>query len=115
MLVARFAKITLVIVLALASIAGATGGDAQFLAGTDKIAHSAAPNLDGCGPCEECAQPCRKLVVCGAACSTSLGLMPDGQIDLSHYSPRVAARPNWQVHSAELRTPTPPPRPNRSV
>src|SRR5262245_19104540 len=114
MLVAQNAKIALVIVLALVSIAGATGGDARLVAGTDKITLWAAPNPVGCAPCEECAPPCRPSVVCGAVC-TSLGLLPEGQITLSHYSLRIAVRPNWQVRSAELRIPTPPPRPSHSV
>jgi hypothetical protein len=91
---------------------GPIQGDMQAFAGTGQIAFSASPHSGDCDSdsCGDCAKPCIAPGMCGPAC-VSLGLASNVQgVTLYFYSHRVAPRPGWQLSSAELRTPTPPPR-----
>jgi len=115
MLIGRIIKLTLVVLLAIGLGAGARLGDAQPFAGTDQATLSAAPSPGDCGPCQGCAKPCVTSIMCGAVC-TSLGLASTVQGVAFHaYLRRLAPEPDLQPSSADLRTPTPPPRLSRFV
>jgi hypothetical protein len=114
-MVGRILRLVLVAVLAIGLGGGVTLGNSQPFAGTAHLTLSAAPGLGNCSPCEDCAKPCLTSIMCGAAC-ISLGLPSAVQrVAFIAHLRRLAAEPDWQLSSAELRTPTPPPRFSRSV
>jgi len=110
MLIRRFIKLTLVVLLSVGLGLSVTQSDAQPFAGTGHATLLAAPDPGDCGGCRECVKPCVAAIACGAACA-SLVLTSDVRSAVSpFYSQRVAPRPDRQLFSAELRIPTPPPR-----
>jgi len=110
MLIGRVMKLAFVAVLAVALGVGATLGGAHLSAGTLQATLSAASESGECSPCEDCAKPCVASIMCGTAC-ISLGLTPNPQgIALNADLGRLAPNPDPQLSSAELGTPTPPPR-----
>jgi len=110
MVVGRIIKLTLVALLAIGLGGGVTLGDAQPFAGTAQATLSAAPNSGDCTLCKDCAKPCVASMTCSAACISS-GLASASQIAALHANrSSPALKPDWQLSSAELRTPTPPPR-----
>jgi hypothetical protein len=115
MFIGQIIRLILVALLAIALGGGVTLGDAQPFAGTGQAALSAAPSPGDCSPCGDCAKPCVTSIMCGAAC-ISLGLASTVQrVAFLDHLRRLAPEPDWQLSSAELRTPTPPPRFSRSV
>jgi hypothetical protein len=112
MLIGKLMRLTLVALLAIGLGAGATLGDAPF-SGTGQATLSAAPSPGDCSPCGDCGKPCVTSIMCGAAC-ISLGLPSTVQrVAFFAHLRRLAPEPDWQLPSADLRTPTPPPRLSR--
>ena len=110
MLIGRIIRLAFVILLAVGLGAGVTLGGAQPSAGTAQATLSATPNPSDCRLCEDCATPCVASTMCGATCIT-LGLASTVQRVALHANlGRLTANPGWRLSSAELRTPTPPPR-----
>jgi hypothetical protein len=98
-----------VALLAIGLGAGVSLGDTQPFAGTAQATLSATPNPSDCRLCEDCATPCVASIMCGTAC-ISLGLASTQGVALHASLGRLTANPGWQLSSAELRTPAPPPR-----
>lgn len=110
MFVGRILRLVLVAVLALGLGAGVTLGNMQPIGGMVHAALSVIPSSGDCTPCKDCGRPCASSVMCGSVC-VFLGL--------THTVQDVAARVSSdrpflirdsQLSSAELNTPTPPPR-----
>jgi hypothetical protein len=115
MFIGRTIRLILVALLAIGLGEGVTLGGAQPFAGTGQAALSAPPNPGDCGPCQGCAKPCVTPIMCGAVCF-SLGLASTLQGVAFHaHLRRLAPEPDWQLPSADLRIPTPPPRLSRFV
>lgn len=111
----RFIKLTLVVLLAIGLGVNVTPGHTLPFAGTGQVAFSAASSSGDCHACGDCAQPCVTMAACGAACVSS-SVMPHLQRVVSRgHSHRFVPQPDWQLSSAELRTPTPPPRLSHSI
>ena len=109
MLIGRIIRLVFVILLAVGLGAGVTLGGAQPFAGTAQATLSATPTSGDCSMCEDCATPCAASIMCGTAC-ISLGLASTQGVALHATLGRLTANPGWQLSSAELRTPAPPPR-----
>jgi|SRR5581483_2804019 len=110
MFVGRILRLVLVAVLAIGLGAGVTQGNTQAIGGTAHAALSAIPNPGDCSPCKDCGKPCSPSVMCGTFC-VSLGLTHAVQGTAAQVTPgRPILVPDWQFSSAELTTPTPPPR-----
>jgi hypothetical protein len=110
MLVGRIIKFALVILLAVGLGMGVSVGDTQPLAGTSQATLWAAPNSGDCAACKDCAKPCVASMICGAACISSglASAVKVAAVRADRSSP--ASKPGWQLSSADLRTPTPPPK-----
>ena len=109
MLVGHIIKLALVALLAVGLSASVSVSDTQPFAGTAQATLSAAPTSGHCSMCEDCATPCVASIMCGTAC-ISLGLASTQGVALHASLGRLTANPGWQLSSAELRTPAPPPR-----
>jgi len=110
MLVGRIIKLILVALLTIGLGAGVSVGDTRPFAGTSQATLSAAPDSGDCALCKDCAKPCVASMTCGTACISS-GLASASQIAALHANrSSLALKPDWQLSSVELRTPTPPPR-----
>jgi hypothetical protein len=109
MLIGRIIRLTFVILLAAGLGAGVTLSGAHLSAGTVQATLSATPTSGDCSMCEECATPCVASIMCGTAC-ISLGLASTQRVALHATLGRLTANPGWQLSSAELRTPAPPPK-----
>jgi len=109
MLIGKLIKLTLVALLAIGLGAGIASGAAQPFAGTAQATLLAAPNSGNCSLCDDCATPCVASIMCVTAC-ISLGLASTQGVALHASLGRLTANPGWQLSSAELRTPAPPPR-----
>lgn len=109
MLFGRIIKLALVALLILGLGTGA-GLGVQPYALTAHLILSAAPDSGDCGLCQDCAKPCVNSMICGTACITS-GLVSTTQVSAVRAG-RTGPTPktDWQLSSADLRTPTPPPR-----
>jgi len=82
-------------------------------AGIAQTALTAAPSAD-CSQCDDCAEPCTASIACSAACIS--GLVPAAPGPALHgHRRQLTTHPGWQLSSADLHTPTPPPRLNRIV
>jgi hypothetical protein len=109
MLVGRIMTLTLAVLLAIGLGIGTVGNSQSFTA-SSQTTLSAAPDSGDCSACKDCATPCAPAVVCSTAC-LSLGLASAVQGTVLHgYAPRRLADTGWQPSSAELLTPTPPPK-----
>jgi hypothetical protein len=102
--------ITLVVLLSVALGAGnAVAGEQQF-AGPAQTVLTAAPSSGDCNACKDCAKPCPTVVACNASC-VSVGAAFVIRISTMQPSQgKLAASPDLQLSSVELRTPTPPPK-----
>jgi hypothetical protein len=109
LLIRQIIKLTLVALLAIGLGAGLASGGAQPFAGTAQATLSAAPTSGDCSLCEECATPCAAAIMCGTAC-ISLGLASTQGLALHASLGGLTANLGWQLSSAELRTPAPPPK-----
>jgi hypothetical protein len=93
-------------------LGSATRADQGF-AGIAQTALTATPSAD-CSQCDDCAEPCTASIACSAACISGLAPSASG-LALNDHRRQVTIHPGWQRSSAELRTPTPPPRLSHSV
>jgi|RifCSP13_1_1023834.scaffolds.fasta_scaffold02687_3 hypothetical protein len=109
MLVGRIIKLALVALVTIGLSVGVSVGDTQPFAGTDQTTLSAPPTSGDCRLCEDCATPCVASIMCGTAC-ISLGLASTQRVALHASLGRLTANPGWQLSSAELRPPAPPPK-----
>ena len=110
MLAGRIIRLTLTALLALGLGAGASMGDTQAFAAMGQAALSAAPSSGDCPLCNDCAKPCARSMTCSTGC-VSPGLTSAFLVLALHaYRTRLAPRPDLQSSSADLRTPTPPPK-----
>ena len=115
MLIGRFIMLTLVVLLGVGSGISLTQGDLQPFAGPGEAGLSAASSPGDCDACKDCAEPCTVQTICTTAC-VSLALAPLTQHAATlDYHRLLAPDPDWQLPSAHLRTPTPPPRPSHIV
>jgi hypothetical protein len=110
MLIGRIIKLALVALLTVGLSAGVGVGDAKPFAGTSQATLSAAPNSGDCAACKDCAKPCVASMICGAACISSglASAVKVAAVRADQSSP--TSNPGWQLSSADLRTPTPPPK-----
>jgi hypothetical protein len=109
MLVGRITKLILVALLIVGLGAG-VGVGVQPFAGTAHRILSIGPDSGDCGLCQDCAKRCVTSRTCGAQCiSSGLFSATQGSAVLADQT-KLAPRLDWQLSSAELRTPTPPPR-----
>ena len=114
MLLGRIIRLSLVVLLSLGLGAG-TGHHAQAFAAVGKAALSATLSAGHCNQCEDCAKPCVATTMCGTAC-ISLGIASGVEGVTSHTSlSRFGRHSDRPFSSAELLTPTPPPRFNHLV
>ena len=110
MFVERILRLVLVAVLTVGLGVGVTLGNTQPIGRTAHAALSAIPDPGDCSPCKDCGKPCAPSVMCGSMCVV-LGLTHATQGVASRVSPdRPALMRDSQLSSAELNTPTPPPR-----
>ena len=104
----RISKLLLVALLAVGLGVGFGQGRAQPIVGAAQTTVSATP-VD-CGLCEHCGKPCIPAAMCGPI-YVSLGFGGTAQPALARTtSDRLVPLPDWQLYSAELSTPTAPPR-----
>ena len=109
MMFRRIIKLALVALLTVGLGVG-VGMGVQPYAGTAHLILSAAPDSGDCGLCQDCAKRCVTSMTCGAACISS-GLVSAIQVSAVFADrSRPAPKPDWQTSSADLLTPTPPPR-----
>ena len=108
----RVISLIVAVVLAIGLAANTMSNAAQPVPGTAHLVLS-APNPADCSLCKDCAKPCVATVVCSTTC-LSLGLASGVQGAISHdYSQRRTPETGSQPSSADLLTPTPPPKPIR--
>lgn len=113
MLIRRTIELSLVALLiaalgAIMALGSATSAREQGFVVMAQAALTATPSSD-CGQCEECAEPCTVSITCSAACISGLVPAASGP-GLTGLRRQLRVAPGWQVSSADLRTPTPPPR-----
>ena len=104
--------ITLVILLSVALGAGGALADEQHFAGPAQTILSAAPGPGDCNACQDCAKPCVTAIACNASCMSTGAVFVIQASAMYADQGRLAAKPEWQPSSAEMRTPTPPPKPS---
>lgn len=114
MLIKRIISLAFVALLAVGLGASVTRSDAQPFAGMAQANLSATPSPD-CSLCKDCERPCARSIGCGAQC-VSPTLTSAIQVGALHaYRSRLSPRPDWQLASADLLTPTPPPKLSTTV
>jgi hypothetical protein len=102
--------ITLMALLSFALGTSAALGAEQHFTGAGQTTLSAAPSPGDCNACQDCAKPCVTAIACSTSCvPTGAGFVIQASAMYAGQG-RFAAKPEWQASSAELRTPTPPPK-----
>ena len=110
MVFGRIIKLALVALLTTGLGVSVSMGDTRPFGTTTHLTLSAADSPGDCTLCKDCSRPCGTSMTCGAACISS-GLVSANQVS-AVFAGRSgpAPKPDWQTSSADLLTPTPPPR-----